>query len=112
MLIRLDPRSSEPIYLQIANEVAGQVESGALSAGDRLPAARSLGQTLQVNMHTVLKAYSALETRGLVEMRRGRGGVVVAKTADARAAAMQLVSAARRTGMDRSEVSRLVDEVW
>ena len=112
MLIRLDPRSSEPIYLQIAREISDQIESGALASGDRLPAARSLGETLQVNMHTVLKAYSALETRGLVEMRRGRGGVVVARSADVRTAAVQLVSAAKRNGMTRVDVARLIDEVW
>lgn len=63
-------------------------------------------------MHTVLKAYSELESRGLVEMRRGRAGVVVTEGADPRIFARQLVSLAKRQGMGRSDVKHLIDEVW
>ena len=70
MLVRLDPRMGKPIYLQIADSIASQIESGSLGPGSRLPSARSLGESLGVNMHTVLKAYSELDQRALVEMRR------------------------------------------
>lgn len=112
MLIRLDERSDKPIYLQIADSIGGQIDSGVLAAGERLPAARALAQTVEVNMHTVLKAYSTLESKGLVEMRRGRGGVVVAAAADVKRAARDLVSAAKRSRMDRGELADLIEEVW
>jgi DNA-binding transcriptional regulator YhcF (GntR family) len=112
MLVRLEPRSSDPIYLQIADSIAGHIDSGSLKAGERLPAARSLGETIGVNMHTVLKAYSELERRQLVEMRRGRAGVVVQGEVDLRRIARMLVSAAKRQKLERAEVTRLVDDVW
>lgn len=112
MLIRLDPRSDKPIYLQISDSLASHIETGAIGAGQRLPAARALGEDLEVNMHTVLKAYSSLEARGLVEMRRGRGGVIVSSALDVREAARTLVSQAKTKGLDRSETIRLVEEVW
>ncbi len=112
MLVRLEPSSSHPIYLQIADSIAGHIESGSLEAGDRLPSARSLGAILNVNMHTVLKAYSELETRSVVEMRRGRGGVVVAPRSDLQVMAKALVSAAKRQRLDKTEVTRLVEEAW
>lgn len=112
MLVRLEPRSNKSIYLQIADSVADHIESGALQAGERLPAARSLGETIGVNMHTVLRAYSELERRQLVEMRRGRAGVVVSEDADLREMARALVSAAKRQELEEAEVTRLVREVW
>jgi GntR family transcriptional regulator len=112
MLIRLDPRGDMPVYLQIAESISRHIQSGALKAGERLPAARTLGETLNVNMHTVLKAYSDLEKRGLVEMRRGRGGVVVSDQANVRDVARSLVGAAKRRKMERSELDGLIDEVW
>lgn len=112
MLIRLDPRSDQPIYLQIGNAIAAQIESGSLRPGDRLPSARSLGESLGINMHTVLKAYSDLEGRGLVEMRRGRGGVIVSPHGDLPGLARSLVSEAKRQGVTRERVHEMVEEVW
>ncbi len=112
MLVRLEPSSSHPIYLQIADSIAGHIESGSLEAGDRLPSARSLGATLNVNMHTVLKAYSELESRSVVEMRRGRGGVVVVSRSDLRVMAKAFVSAAKRQRLDKTAATELVEEAW
>ena len=112
MLVRLKAGSSNPIYMQIADSIAGHIESGSLQAKERLPAARSLGETIGVNRHTVLKAYADLERRGLVEMRRGRAGVVVSGDADLREMARALVSEAKRQELQKAEVTQLVDEMW
>jgi GntR family transcriptional regulator len=112
MLVRLEPSSSKPIYLQIADSIAGHIESGSLKAGDRLPSARSFGAHLNVNMHTVLKAYSELESRRVVEMRRGRGGVVVAPGSDLMDMAKTFVSAAKRQNLEKTDVTKLVEEAW
>ena len=112
MLVRLEPGSSNPIYMQIADSIAGQIESGSLQAKERVPAARSVGETIGVNMHTVLRAYSELKRRRLVEMRRGRGGVVVSGDADLREMTRALVSVAKRQELAKADVTRLVDEMW
>jgi DNA-binding transcriptional regulator YhcF (GntR family) len=112
MTIRIDPGSEEPIYAQIAAALEGQIVAGVVAQGDRLPSARALAMTLGVNMHTVLRAYSRLRERSLVEMRRGRGGVVVGGGLDLERAARQLVSEARRIGLSKSDLDGLIDSLW
>ncbi|GEN79408.1 GntR family transcriptional regulator [Actinotalea fermentans] len=78
MLFRIDPSAPEPIYAQIAAQVRSAAARGEVGAGERLPAARDLAESLQVNLHTVLRAYQDLRDAGLIELRRGRGAVVSA----------------------------------
>ncbi|HHU45321.1 MAG TPA: GntR family transcriptional regulator, partial [Actinomycetales bacterium] len=59
-------------------QVVDQVESGELSPGDRLPSAGELATSLDLNRNTVLRAYRELRDDGVVELRRGRGAIVVA----------------------------------
>ena len=112
MIIRIDVGSDTPIYAQIAGVIRTQIEDGLVAVGERLPPARDLARSLEVNMHTVLKAYSALAAEGIVEMRRGRGGVVVTDQADLFSQIRTLVSSARRLGMGRAEVTRLLEDTW
>ena len=81
MLFRIDPAAAEPIYAQIAAQVRSAAARAELAAGERLPAARDLAESLQVNLHTVLRAYQDLRDDGLIELRRGRGAVVSAGAA-------------------------------
>jgi DNA-binding transcriptional regulator YhcF (GntR family) len=113
MLIRLDPQSTDPLYRQIGAQVRAAVAKGKLVVGDRLPPARELADALGVNMHTVLRAYAELRDAGLVEMRRRRG-VVVVGGGDGRARlltlAADLTREARRQGLGRRELVRMIDE--
>lgn len=112
MLIRLDSRSSKPIYRQIADAIAASIEDGTVESGERLPSARSLANVLDVNMHTVLRAYSQLEEWGLAEMKRGRGGVVVSAEASLKNLAQRLVGEARRQKVALVELNQVVAEAW
>lgn len=76
MLIRIDPASDLPLFAQIAGSVRSEILAGRIAEGDRLPAARDVAASLDVNLHTVLRAYQDLRDEGLVDMRRGRGAVV------------------------------------
>lgn len=112
MLVRIDSRSETPIYRQIARAISEQIASGALDAGSRLPSARSLAGTMNINMHTVLKAYSLLEADGMVEMRRGRGGVVIKGSADLGTDVERVVAAAKRSRVALADLQRMIEERW
>lgn len=103
--------SPEPLYAQLARALAGQIDSGAVAAGESLPAAKALAADLGINVHTVLRAYDELRERGLVEMRRGRGSVVRgrrATPAPVRQALRELLAAAEASGLTREDVVALV----
>ncbi|WP_062466762.1 GntR family transcriptional regulator [Demequina maris] len=111
MLLRIDPGSAQPLYDQIADDVRRQASAGTLRAGDRLPPAREVAEALDVNLHTVLKAYQLLRDEGLVEMRRGRGAVVSAHAAALAALrddALALAARARELGVGADAVAALV----
>ena len=76
MLITVDPGSPVGLADQIAAAVRTRITAGDLAAGDRLPPARELARGLDVNMHTVLRAFATLQAEGLIEVRRGRGAQV------------------------------------
>ncbi|NLG23263.1 MAG: GntR family transcriptional regulator [Actinomycetales bacterium] len=113
MLIRIDPRASEPIYVQIEREVRRAIAAGEVAAGDRLPAARDLARSLDVNMHTVLRAYTELREAGVIDLRRGRGAVVLPQEAPAPEvdqAVAELLEAARKHGIPLSQLHQALDE--
>jgi len=72
----LDPGSDLPIYRQIADSLVSFIESGLLSAGERLPATRELAGHLKLNRATVSAAYAFLEEAGLIQGHVGRGSFV------------------------------------
>ena len=69
----LDARSGVPTYIQLVNQVRRATRNGTLHAGDRLPTAREVVAALAINPNTVLKAYTQLESEGLVISRPGLG---------------------------------------
>lgn len=76
MLIKVNAASERPIYAQIADAVRHAIARAEIGAGKVLPAARHIATSLQVNQHTVLRAYQELRDEGLIDLRRGRGAVV------------------------------------
>lgn len=115
MLLHIDSASSVPLGDQIAAAARAAIASGGFAPGDRLPAARTLADSLGVNVHTVLRGYQRLRDEGLIELRRGRGAVVSrADTVSGRAAllphARALVAEARALGLGEREVLDLVRE--
>lgn len=116
MLLRVDPASSLPIFAQIAGAVRREVLEGRLSTGDRLPAAKEVARSLDVNLHTVLRAYQELRDEGLVDLRRGRGAVVTGAQPTALVevgeAVRALVRAAATAGLSQQETVSLVTKEW
>lgn len=74
--IKLDFRSNEPLYLQIARQVEHLVAKGELKPGDQLPTVRELATELRINFNTVGRAYRVLDETRLISTQRGRGTYV------------------------------------
>lgn len=111
MLLKLDPDSGLPLYHQIAAAVRRAVAEGDVATGDRLPAARDLAKSLDVNMHTVLRAYSDLRDEGIIELRRGRGAIVrdgAEQPAVLHRLVSDLATEANRMGLSAEEIIEML----
>jgi GntR family transcriptional regulator len=73
MFFQLNFKSGMPIYLQIVDQVKAAASSGALRPGEALPSIRPLAEELHVNRNTIAKAYTELESQGVLETLPGRG---------------------------------------
>ena len=73
MILQINFKSGMPIYLQIVDQVRAAAASGALRPGEALPSIRPLAEELRVNRNTIAKAYTELESQGVIETLPGRG---------------------------------------
>jgi DNA-binding transcriptional MocR family regulator len=71
LLLRLDPESTRPAYLQIRDQIIALVDEGTLRPGDRLPPTRTLGESVGVHRSTVVRAYDEIRALGYLESRSG-----------------------------------------
>jgi GntR family transcriptional regulator len=118
MLLKPNPSSGVPIYLQLMEQVKHAIETGALRPGEQLPSIRPLAEELVVNPNTIAKAYRELEHEGVIELRQGAGAFVsdkapTKKDADKLRAAQVTVAGAieklRSRGVTDEEIRRLVE---
>jgi GntR family transcriptional regulator len=116
VLFRLDPSAAEPLFAQLVAQVHIAVARGELHDGDRLPAARELAESLDVNIHTVLRAYQELRDDNVIELRRGRGAVVATRPEVDHgalvAAVAVVVREARALGLTPQATAALVKEAF
>jgi GntR family transcriptional regulator len=73
MMLQINFKSGMPIYLQVVDQIKAAAASGALQPGEALPSIRPLAEELRVNRNTIAKAYSELETMGVIETQPGKG---------------------------------------
>ena len=73
MLLQINFKSGMPVYLQIVDQIKAAAASGALQPGEALPSIRPVAEELRVNRNTVAKAYSELESLGVIETLPGKG---------------------------------------
>jgi GntR family transcriptional regulator len=73
MMIQINFKSGKPVYLQVVDQVKAAAASGALQPGESLPSIRPLAEELRVNRNTIAKAYTELESQGVIETLAGKG---------------------------------------
>ncbi len=69
-------RSGRPIYLELAQQLERDIESGALKPGTRLPPQRELADFLDINLSTVSRAFKLCSDSGLLTGSVGDGTYV------------------------------------
>ena len=73
MRFQINFKSGMPVYLQLVDQAKAAAASGALQPGEALPSIRPLAEELHLNRNTVAKAYSELESLGVIETLPGKG---------------------------------------
>ncbi len=76
-VIRIDLSSSVPAYRQIADAIRALLVNRELKPGRQLPTVRKLAIDLAVHHNTVAEAYRLLADEGWLDLKRGRGALVV-----------------------------------
>ncbi|WP_439386121.1 GntR family transcriptional regulator [Amycolatopsis lexingtonensis] len=115
MFVRIDPSSTVPLFEQVAASLRRSLADGSPAPGEQLPPARELAASLEINVHTVLRAYAVLRDEGLIDLRRRRGAVVLGGASTrARLAelAAELVREAKRAGVGLDELTGVLKEKY
>lgn len=78
--IQIDQISSEPLFMQVKDALAGWIQQGlrdgTLSPGERVPSERELSIELNVSAITVKRALNELQQEGLIQRIQGRGSFI------------------------------------
>jgi len=118
ILLKPNPSSGVPIYLQLMEQVRHAIETGALKPGEQLPSIRPLAEELVMNPNTVAKAYRELEHEGVIELRQGAGAFVSDKAPTqqeterlqaAQALVAQGIQRLRARGISDEGIRRLIE---
>ncbi len=116
MVLRLNPSSGVPLYLQLIEQVKHAIETGAIRAGEQLPSVRKMAEDLVINPNTVARAYRDLEHEGIIELKHG-SGAFIRESIVARARLMHKAQTVVQSALDRlasfelteDEIRRLVE---
>ena len=73
MRFQLNYKAGRAVYQQLVDQVKTAAASGVVQPGDPLPGIRPLAEELRVNRNTVAKAYTELESQGVIETAAGKG---------------------------------------
>jgi GntR family transcriptional regulator len=111
--VKLDRGDGMPLHDQVAAEIRRDISNGDVRPGERLPPAHDMAAVLGVHSNTVLRALRILREEGVLEFRRGRGvtvsgeperGVIWAQAQD-------LLTQARRFGLQRDDVISIIESL-
>ena len=71
--MKLQPELKAVKYIQLADSIRRQIIEGNLKKGDALPSINGMAKSEKVARDTVVKAYSELRRRGIIEASHGKG---------------------------------------
>lgn len=83
VVVKIDPASSAPLVRQIVDQLRVLLVEGTLKPGTALPPVRRLATDLAVHFNTIAEAYRQLAAEGWIDLRHGRGAMVVERASPA-----------------------------
>lgn len=98
------PIQSSKVFEQIAEQIEKRILSGELRRGDRLPTERELSDQFHASRTAVREAMKTLAQKGLVDMRPGRGTIVIDGTSQAMRDSLGLMMRVGQAGSSNSLV--------
>ncbi len=109
--IMYTPIQSSKVFEKIAEQIEKRILSGELRSGDRLPTERELSEQFQASRTAVREAMKTLAQRGLVDMRPGRGTIVIDGTSQAMRHSLGLMMMVGQSGNSASlvEVREIIE---
>ena len=118
--MKIDIKSSKPIFQQIVEGMHSAIAAGVFKPGERVPSTRDMAVKLKVNPNTVQRAYEELVRSGALVSMQNRGKFV-AKRAEASAtrrsenavltAFENGVAIARESGLSNRRIKELLETV-
>lgn len=95
----LEPASTRPLYLQLADDLRRQIENGTLKLGDQVMPELELAQRHKLARGTVRQALQLLVNQGLLQRTRRKGTFVAGNGLTAPAALISFVVPFRRDAL-------------
>ena len=116
----VNPKSKQPIYEQLVEQLRKQLFLGVVQAGQALPSVRQLATELGINPNTIQKAYRRMEAEGMIISVPGKGSFISDDLADMlkKQRDEQLektrkqIRTCRDMGLDKQLIEKLTDEIY
>ena len=111
-MLGINYRDGRPIYEQVVDEIEHMVVHGVLEPDSQLPSVRQMAAELSINPNTIQRAYSELESRGVIYSVKGKGNFVSPNAAalrerrlrDLQVQITELVRTARELGVSDAQI--------
>ncbi len=102
-MFQIDSMSRKPVYEQIIEQIERMILMDVIKSGDQIPSVRSVSMTHSINPRTILKAYTDLDNRGLIQSVPGKGYFVCKEAKE------NLMQKGRKK---LNDLSRLISELF
>lgn len=111
-------KDNRPLYEQIVDNITFLIFNNTLAPDEKLPSVRSLAIELSLNPNTIQKAYSKLESLGMIYSITGRGSFVCSnmdtlyqnKINSLKQNIKKLVKEANSIGINKKTILSWIDE--
>ena len=118
-MINIDKQSREPAYEQIKNQLMTLILVGTFPPHSQLPSIRSITASAGLNINTVKKAFSDLESYGVIYTVPGKGSFVSEKAfsndtvkQSALSDISSAVETARAKGIRKQEIIEILNKIY